>query len=75
MVRLIISVLSALVFIALLSGCSSSKKSTGNLRGLMLLENTQLGRNRSYYSRHQANRIVNKHRKFHNKMKRKAFGK
>ena len=75
MVRLIISVLSAFVLITFLSGCSSSKKNTTNMRGLMLLENTQLGRNRSYYSRHKANRIVNKHKKFHNNIKRKAFSK
>ncbi len=75
MVRLIISVLLALVLATFLSGCTSSKKSTTNLRGLMLLENTQLGRNRSYYSRHKSMKIVKKHKKFHNEIKKKAFGK
>jgi hypothetical protein len=71
----IISLFVVLVLLMSLLGCSSSKKSTSDLRGLMLLENTQLGRNSSYYSRHDANKLVNKHKKFHKKIKKKSFGK
>lgn len=75
MVRFIISFVIVLVLITSLTSCSSAKKSTTELRGLMLLENTQLGRNRAYYSKHKAKRIVNKHQKFHNKIKKKSFAK
>jgi hypothetical protein len=75
MVKRIISLLVVLLLIMSLSGCSSSKKSTSDLRGLMLLDNTQLGRNRSYYSRHDSKKLVNKHQKFHKKIKKKSFGK
>jgi hypothetical protein len=75
MVKRIIYLLVVLVLLMSLSGCSSSKKSTSDLRGLMLLDNTQLGRNRSYYSRHEAKKLVNKHQKFHKKIKKRSFGK
>lgn len=75
MVKRIISLLVALVLLTALSACSASKKSTVELRGLMLLENTQLGRNRSYYSRHDAKKLVNNHKKFHKKIKKKSFDK
>ena len=75
MVKHIISLLVVLVLLTAISACSTSKKSTAELRGLMLLENTQLGRNRSYYSRHDAKKLVNNHKKFHRKIKKKSFGK
>jgi hypothetical protein len=75
MMRFIISLLVILVLVPFLSGCASSKKNTTELRGLMLLENTQLGRNRSYYSRYGAKKLVNKHQKFHRKIKKKALRK
>ena len=74
MVKLITSFLLVLLLLTSLSGCSSAKKSTSDLSGLMLLENSQLGRNRSYYSRHEANKLVKKHKKFHKKIKKKSFG-
>jgi len=75
MVRSIISLLVVLVLVTVFSGCSSARKSNSELRGLMLLETTQLGRNRSYYSRHDANRLEKKHKKFHKKIKKKGSGK
>jgi hypothetical protein len=75
MVKHFLSFLVVLILITSLAGCSSSKKSTTELRGLMLLENSQIGRNRSYYSRHYANKLVKKHKKFHKKLEKKAFGK
>ena len=74
MVKFIISLLVILLPLTFLTGCASSKKNTAELRGLMLLDNTQLGRNKSYYSRHGAKKLVNKHKKFHRKIKNKAFG-
>jgi hypothetical protein len=75
MVKHIISLLIFLVLLTSLSGCSSSKKSTSDLRGLMLLENSQLGRNKSYYSKRGSKKLVKKHAKFHKKIKKKSFGK
>jgi uncharacterized protein YceK len=75
MVKHIISFLLVMVLLTSLSGCSSTKKSISDLSGLMLLENPQLGRNRSYYSRYEANKLVKKHKKFHKKIKKKSFGK
>lgn len=40
------------LFILIGSSCSSSKKSYSEKRGLMLLDNTQLDRNKAYYSKH-----------------------
>jgi uncharacterized protein YceK len=73
MVRFIISFLVALVIITSLSGCASSRKSSSDLRGLMLLENTQLGRNRSYYSKHGRKKLLMKHARFHKKIRKKAI--
>jgi hypothetical protein len=52
MKRLIISVLLILLIAAAMISCSSSRKSRSELKGLMLLDNKQLGRNRAYYSKH-----------------------
>jgi hypothetical protein len=67
MVRSIISVIVFLVLAAALTGCSPGKKSYTELRGLMLLENTQIGRNRSYYSKHKAYKISKAHKKLEKK--------
>jgi len=74
MIRLLISLL-ILLLVSTFAGCSSSKKSYSELRGLMLLESTQLGRNRSYYSRRDAKKIEKNHKKFHNKIKNKTYRK
>ncbi len=63
MVKSIVSVIISLMLAAALTGCSPGKKSYTELRGLMLLENTQIGRNRSYYSKHKAHKISKAHRK------------
>jgi hypothetical protein len=65
--------MSVLVFLLLtvtLSGCASSKKKTfSEKRGLMLLDNTQLGRNKVYYSRHKARIIDHSYKKILKKRK------
>lgn len=73
MMRFIISLILMLVLLTLLSGCASARKSNSELSGLMLLENTQLGRNRSYYSKRGAKKLLNKHAKFHKKIRKKAL--
>jgi len=50
--KLIISMIVCLVLIVSFGGCSSSKKSYNDRRGLMLLDNKELSRNKEYYSRH-----------------------
>jgi hypothetical protein len=52
MKRLIISVLTLLLLVATFSGCATSRKNHNELRGLMLLNNLQLSRNKAFYSRH-----------------------
>ena len=52
MKRLIISVLVLLLFALALTSCATSRKNQNELRGLMLLENLQLSRNKAFYSRH-----------------------
>lgn len=52
MKRLIISVLSLLLLLAAFSGCATSRKNHNELKGLMLLNNLQLSRNKAFYSRH-----------------------
>jgi hypothetical protein len=52
MKRLIISVLTAVLLILCLGGCAASKKNHNELRGLMLLDNLQLPRNKAFHSRH-----------------------
>ncbi len=44
----LILMLAALTF----SACATSKKNVGELKGLMLLDNKQLARNKAYYSSH-----------------------
>jgi hypothetical protein len=71
MIRLIICLLVSLVITVGFTDCSAAKKSTSEKRGLMLLENTQLGRNRSYYSKRDVKKIEKKHKKHHHAIKNK----
>jgi hypothetical protein len=52
MKRLLISVLTLLLVTVAFTGCATSKKSQDELKGLMLLNNLQLSRNKAFYSRH-----------------------
>jgi hypothetical protein len=52
MKRLIISVIILLLVAMALSSCATSRKNQSELRGLMLLNNLQLPRNKAFYSRH-----------------------
>ena len=61
--RLIISVLVLLVLGVASDGCASSKKNYREKRGLMLLETTQLGRNKGYYSKHKAKKLDHAYKK------------
>ena len=63
MVRSIISVKLLLVLAVALVGCASSRKNYREKRGLMLLETTQLGRNKGYYSNHKAKKLNKDYRK------------
>jgi hypothetical protein len=69
MIRLIISLLVLLVIAVELTGCSSGKKNYSEKRGLMLLETTQLGRNKAYYSKHKAKTLNKEYRKIVKKRK------
>ena len=63
MIRLIIFVLALLMLTVVLAGCASGKKNYHEKRGLMLLETTQLGRNKAYYSKHKAKKLNKDYRK------------
>jgi len=52
MKKLIISILTMLLFTAALTSCATSRKSQGELKGLMLLDNLKLPRNKAFYSKH-----------------------
>jgi hypothetical protein len=52
MKRLIISVIVSLLVAIALTSCATSRKNQSELRGLMLLNNLQLPRNKAFYSRH-----------------------
>ena len=58
----------ALIFMALLAssltGCAASKRNQSELRGLMLLENTQLRINKAYYSKHNIKTKKDAYRKY-----------
>jgi hypothetical protein len=75
MIRLIISVFIVVALAVSLPGCASTRKSRAEMRGLMLLENTQLGRNKGYYSKHKSKEISKTHRKYENRKKHKSFKK
>jgi hypothetical protein len=64
MKRLIKFVLALMVF-SCISGCSASKKTYQEMRGLMLLENTQIGRNKVYYSKQNIKKMKTAYRKYH----------
>jgi len=74
MIKSVISVLLILLLAVPLSSCSSAKKSRTELRGLMLLDNTQLGRNKSYYSKHHAKKLKKSYRKYEKKKKKRIYG-
>jgi len=67
--RLVISVIIMLMLAVALTGCYSSRKGHRDLRNLMLQENTKLGRNKAFYSKHNlktrrdANRKYKKNKK------------
>ncbi len=73
--KLLAAIIITLVIASSLSGCASARKSRSDLSGLMLLENTQLGRNRSYYSKHGRKKLIKKHARFHRMVKKKALKK
>lgn len=52
MKRTIIFWLLCFFVTTIFTGCSASKKNYSELKGLMLLENVQLGRNKAFYSKH-----------------------
>jgi hypothetical protein len=52
MKRLIISVLILLLVAMAFTSCATSRKSQGELKGLMLLDNLKLPRNKAFYSKH-----------------------
>jgi hypothetical protein len=52
MKRIIISIFILLLFVAAFTSCATSRKSQGELKGLMLLNNLQLPRNKAFYSKH-----------------------
>lgn len=53
-----------LLFAVALTSCATSRKNQSELRGLMLLDNLQLSRNRAYYSRHNLKVKKDAYRKF-----------
>ena len=67
--KLFISVLILSLLAAADSGCASRKKNYNEKRGLMLLESTQLGRNKGYYSKHKAKKIDKNYKKVVKKRK------
>jgi hypothetical protein len=69
MVRLIISLFITLTLEMGLTGCASGKKNYSERRGLMLLETTQLGRNKGYYSHHKAKKLNHDYKKIVKKRK------
>ena len=67
--KLITSVLILFMLALGIAGCASGRKSYTQKRGLMLLENTQLGRNKGYYSKHKAKQIDHSYKKIVKKRK------
>jgi len=64
MKRIIIFCLLCFLGTVLFTGCSASKKNYGELRGLMLLDNTKLGRNKAFYSKHNMKTKKEAYKKF-----------
>ncbi len=69
MTRFIFSVLVMLVLMSALPGCAAKKRAYSEKKGLMLLENTQLGRNKGYYSKHKAKTLDRSYQKILKKRK------
>ena len=65
----IILIIILLILSIIFGGCATKKKarSYGELRGLMLLENTQLGRNKHYNSAKYQRTLKNNYKKFKKK--------
>lgn len=64
MKRLIISVLLLMLFTLILPSCATSRKNHNELKGLMLLNNLQLNRNKAFYSRHNIKTKNEAYRKY-----------
>jgi hypothetical protein len=64
MKRLIISMFILLLFVVALTSCATSRKSHSELRGLMLLDNLQLSKNKAFYSRHNIKTKNEAYRKY-----------
>jgi hypothetical protein len=64
MKKLIISLLVLLFFTLVMTSCATSRNNHAELRGLMLLENLQLGRNKAFYSKHNIKTRNEAYRKF-----------
>ena len=61
---------SVLILLLLaVAGCATGKKNYSEKRGLMLLETTQLGRNKGYYSKHKAKKSDKNYKKIVKKRK------
>ena len=54
------------IFLLIGNGCASEKKAYNEKRGLMLLENTQLGRNKEYNSKHYRRTLNKTYKKYKN---------
>ena len=67
--KLFMSVLILLLLAVTFAGCASAKKNYSEKRGLMLLESTQLGRNKGYYSKHKAKKSDKNYKKIVKKRK------
>lgn len=67
--RAIVIFLVLVILTGMGTGCESSKRAYSEKRGLMLLENTQLGKNRGYYSKHHKKKINKGYKKVHKKRK------
>jgi hypothetical protein len=67
MKRYIISMLILLVLGMAAPGCASSRKHDRRLTSLMLQDNTKLGRNRAYYSKHNKKVRKDAHRNYKKK--------
>jgi hypothetical protein len=78
MFRRIISILTLMLLSTFFTGCATSKKKVYiEKKGLMLLETTQLGRNKGYYTKHKAkslNRDYKSYKKKKSRHKKKTYG-
>lgn len=52
MKKLIIPIVIMLFLAVAFESCSASRKNQSQLRGLMLQDNLQMGRNKAFYSKH-----------------------